>query len=503
MTNRYTPVIILPGIGQSKVQVTDSDGNVLRDAWPLSCDVESVFNPLKGPLMKMMLFRRDAGFSDAAAKAVGSLVDDLTVFPNGMTKFRLKVVRWDYPMSEYDKEQKRYLNKMVPVKSLAEKIGEENIYFFAYNSFGDAYATADELNNYIQKVKEKTGSEKVDLMPVSLGGALMLAYLDKYGEKCDISRVVNVVAAIGGTNLMSDIFELNFNFSNPAELIKKMGKITEESFGDIIGMLPEGVLEATVEKSAEAILQRIGVNSTLIWGTAPRDRYIVLKQKYLLDGEHDRIAADADKLHRIHVDLQTFVSKLKLCGVDFYNICGYGKSLFAVCGSDDISSDGLINTASASMGATCAAPGEVFPTDYEPVDPNIENAVSPDRSVDISSCVLPNKTWFFADQDHNNVAYNDVVLKLIERILSDSDFTDVNSDPAFPQFNGSRNVKKLKNELYPKFEEIDYNSLSDDLKVRYNEVLEHYNNFMAQTVVCDNSRTQLIEEDIQTLLDLI
>ena len=48
------PVIILPGIGQSRVQVIDESGNAVRDAWPISADAEKLMGPLKGPLMKMM-----------------------------------------------------------------------------------------------------------------------------------------------------------------------------------------------------------------------------------------------------------------------------------------------------------------------------------------------------------------------------------------------------------------------------------------------------------------
>lgn len=501
MSNKYTPVVIIPGIGQSKVQVVDSDGNVLRDAWPISADVESVFNPLKGPLMKMMLFRRDAGFSDAAAKVIGSLVDDLTVYPNGINKFRLKALRWSVPMSEYTDDQKRYLNRMVPADGLAEIIGEENIYFFAYNSFGGAYATADELNDFIEAVKERTGADRVNLLPVSLGGVLSIAYLDKYAEKGDIDRVVNVVAALGGTHLMSDIMDVNFDLSDPQELLKSMGKFTEESFSDMIKMVPEGVTEAVLEKSVNEIVQRIGVNSSLIWGTAPRDKYLELRQKYLLDGDHDGIRAEADKLHKIHTDMKGFVEKVQNCGIRFFNICGYGRRLFPLCASDEFSSDGIIDSASSSMGAVFAPAGETLPFDYEPFNPDVDNALSPDRCVDISACVLPDTTWFFSDQGHDAIAYNDVALKLVYRILSDNSFDSVSSDPSFPQFNGSRNIKKLKNEIYPRFEKIDYDSLDDDKKALYDEAKSHYDEFMAQTVIVDNSRTLLIEEDLKSVLD--
>ena len=46
--NRFYPVVIVPGIGQSKVVVADEKGERLRGAWPLEIDPDAV-SALKGP----------------------------------------------------------------------------------------------------------------------------------------------------------------------------------------------------------------------------------------------------------------------------------------------------------------------------------------------------------------------------------------------------------------------------------------------------------------------
>lgn len=477
------PVIILPGIGQSRVQVIDESGNAVRDAWPISADAEKLMGPLKGPLMKMMLFRRDGGFSDAAARVVASLAEDLTSYPDGSTKYPLKADRWEFPLSEYDPKQRAYLNRMVPAERLAKAVGEENVFFFAYNSFGDAYQIAGELDSYIQQVKARTGSEQVHLMAVSLGGVLLLAYLDAFGKKGDVKRVVNVVAALGGTHLASDILEANFDLSDPKQLLHAMGKSTEETFSGLLDMLPEGVAEATLEKCAEALSETIAINSTMMWGTVPRDRYVFLKQKYLLDGDHAHIAADADRLHKIHVNQKEFFQPFIDAGLEIFSLCGYGKRLFPLCGSGEVLSDGIVDTASASLGAVCAIPGEALPEGYEPQNPAEENALSPDGCVDASACLYPQRTWFFANQGHDAMGGNDAALKLISRICSDDSFTGVASDPAFPRFNGTRNVKRMEREAAPAFFAINKETLSEEKRALYDTLLARYQAWEVQTVL--------------------
>ena len=67
------------------------------------------------------------------------------------------------------------------------------LFFFAYNSFGQPYETAKALDSYIQNVKRLTGSDKVNLVPVSLGGSVATAYFDAYKERDDIHCMLNAL----------------------------------------------------------------------------------------------------------------------------------------------------------------------------------------------------------------------------------------------------------------------------------------------------------------------
>ena len=96
---------------------------------------------------------------------------------------------------------------MVPVQPLTGVAGEDHVYFFTFNAFGKPYEAAKYLNDYIQMVKEQTGHEKVNLLPISLGGTVATAYFSAYPETQDINKVVNVVAALDGSSIVSDLLK--------------------------------------------------------------------------------------------------------------------------------------------------------------------------------------------------------------------------------------------------------------------------------------------------------
>ncbi len=62
---------------------------------------------------------------------------------------------------------------------------------------------------------------------------------------------------------------------------------------------------------------------------------------------------------------------------------------------------------------------------------------------------MPDRNWFFAGQ-HHEIADNDVAVALACTLLLTDTIDNVYSDPAFPQFNGSRYVKRITRDYLPK-----------------------------------------------------
>jgi len=444
--NKHTPCVILPGIGQSKVELVNAGGEKIKMAWPLDVEGEDILEALKMPLAKMMLFRRDAGFSDKVKDIICGIADPIATLPDGSMKNTLRVVSYPRSLAECSADEKRYIYKMVPLQMLSERIGEENLFFFAYNSFGDTYEIAEELSAYIDMVKEKTGSDKVNLVPVSLGGALSTAYFQLFRHKKDIKRVMYFVAALGGSHLIADVMEKNIIPENGVSMIEMlMNREAAEKAGGFLKMLPDGVFEATVSKVLDGINETVLGNSMSMWGIIPPERYPALANRYLSDEKHKALREKADRFYEFRLHFPETVRELEAEGVEFFAICGYGLQLLALAGSDKMSSDGIIHISSTSMGAKSAPLGETLgESDREGRHCNEEAHchISPDKTIDASYGLWPEATWYFASQRHDDTAYNDKALGIAARVLSDDSFKNIYSDPEFPQFGVAHDNRK-------------------------------------------------------------
>lgn len=426
--NGYTPSIILPGIGQSKVEMTDKNGNKVKMAWPLDVNGEELLGKLKAPMMKMMLFRKDGGFSDKVADVIREAIDPIAVNFDGTMKNPIRVVSYPHSLAQCTEAERGYIYRMVPMQRLSAIIGEENLYFFAYNSFGQPYETAEELDRYIQNVKAETGSDKVNLVPVSLGGALSTAYFDAYGYKNDVKRVMYFVAALEGSRLIGDILAGDIDTSSILPVVELLGSAkAAETLGGLLKMLPDGVEQNIVNKAFAALLETTIVNCPSMWSIIPPDMYPALAEKYLSDKKHSVVREKADRYYKAQSNIRALLTERMNNGTEFFAVAGYDLPLVPIVNDKTLCSDTIINTSSCTLGATTAPLGGRL----ENTDPAY---TSPDGMIDASTGFLPDRTWYFKGQQHDATAYNDTALEIAKRVLSDDGFTDIRSDPALPQF---------------------------------------------------------------------
>ncbi len=430
------PVIIVPGVGRSKLVLCDADGNTIKNAWPFELDTKAILDELKGSLMKLMLFRKDAGFSDRIADIVREVAEPLALNPDGTKKNNIKVVEFRKPVSECTDEEKSFIYKTATVDMFGEKLSEENLFYFAYDFLGDISDIAASLDSFISFVKEKTGSEKVDLLVISTAGAVFKAYLKDYSIKSDISKVVCAAATLDGASLVADIYENKLNLDNPMSLLSSLGG-KAASLGQMAGMIPADVINNIISKSLDVIRTLILDNCTALWALVPSART-----------ENALSAVNVNDVLREKVrELATFDFASYLAENEVYSIGGCGKNLPPVVASCDIDCDGLIDTSSVTYG------------------------------------VSSDKVWLYRNQAHDSILYNDSAMSLILKIFCDEDVSE------YPRENGSRNVKKLKNELIPKIE-------TNEQAKPY---IEEYRNMLGAVVVTGDSEVKELENKIESM----
>ncbi len=468
------PTIIIPGISQSISYLADENGDpaVNANGDELSGGlliIDSAQLPgvlagtVAGPLVTSLLMQADMGLSDAVYETVTQLFSIQASGKDGKAKENLKTITYEYPISQMSQDDRDYFYRMIPMKSVVDEIGgEDNLYFYTFPLISDPFISAAKLDSYIQMVKEQTGKDKVNIVTISLGGTILTAYLELYKNTNypDINKVLNVVSCLDGTDVMGDFYMRNFNIEDEFFFQEFLPMVMTEmngyaTLGHIINIalkiFPRSVIENILTAAVDGILDTLMLNCPQFWAMIPKDRYDDVIEKYSFiktDPEYSRLYATIEHFQQARLNLKDNLVKLNKQGALVHNVCGYNLDyssqdycFFAAMKSSlTTNSDAIIDIDSTSLGATYAKAGEVLSEEYIATrDPKY---ISPDGSLDISTCLFPDNVWFFQGQ-HHEVGRNDVVIKLIAKLASNQINSTADMPDKFPQFNGNRNTRNI------------------------------------------------------------
>lgn len=530
-TDDYYPLVIVPGINHSPVYwydenndpVLDSNGNAISGTLLMidsSNIVEIAIKTLLLPMVKMLLFQKDCGFSSAAAKFADQLLSIQKTNSDGSTVNNLQVKHYNYPLSQFDENatdgeyDRDWFYRMLPLQSYTKVAGEDKVYLYTFNLVGDVMDAAKGLDEFIQQVKEQTGYDKVNLLNVSLGGTVFTAYMDNYVEKNDIHDIVNVVAALDGTNIIGDFYKRDWNLSDEDVYMNYIPYVMAEDGNEAMGYLinialrimPKSVLYSTLTSVYDVLFENLLHNASQLWALIPSSYYPELAERYLTGSEHAKVRKSTDAFYHAQLNLKNNIKKAIAQGSHVNNICGYGLysgaveyNFFSIAGSAyDVNGDGIIPIESTSMGATSVKAGSKFADDYtQAVIPegSIDgySYISPERSVDASTCVLPDNTWFFGGQ-HHEAGKDDVVLKLAATLFF-NDEMNVHTDPEnWPQFNGTRNTKALTRSWFEIAENFDTSTVSQEDAQNLKTTYDNCKTMMERTNIDTQGDAAIIEQ---------
>lgn len=461
------PTIILPGINHSKYYVADENGNVMTDKKGnaredslllinqdnLVMDIISLIPNLFASL----IFQQDAGLSEKVRKLADNVFKYMASDKNGVPVNNLVTYEYHYPLSDMSASDKDWFYMMLPIEPICEVVGEENIYIYTFPLIGDPMESAKGLEAYIDEVLSETGAEKVNLTAVSLGGTVLTAYLDSAKNTDKVNKILNFVACLDGTDIISDFmrrYDKGFNLEDENLYKEFFPLILEELAGssDIgyfiniaLRILPRHLLDAVLTAAYSSIYENIITACPQFWAMVPKADYEEIAGELLSGEESAQLKAKTDRFQTARVNLENNFRSVAAKGTDVYSIGGYGLTytdgeycFFGIVNSTKTANgDGIIPVSSALLGTTFAPKGQTLSEEY------LANAkyISPEKDVDASTAVFPERTWYFSGQ-HHEIGRNDVALRLAGCIISGK-INDVNSTELFPQFNGARNTRSL------------------------------------------------------------
>ncbi len=466
----HCPLIVLPGINHSPTYLYDENDKPVMDSKGEKQIGGTLLILNTDDLLKKILPK--ALFSLLATIATQhNILLDKVAYEAAATAFsiqkcndegnyvnNLKTQRWNYPLSQMTEDEVNWVYRMVPMQRIVDIIGADHTYFYTFNLVGDPMQSAKELDEYIDMVKRQTGHDKVDLLPVSLGGTILTAYLDAYGHK-DINSIVGVVACLNGTDIVADLMARDFNISDEYLHHEYIPTILKESNGRgtlgylincILHILPQAGFNALLTGAMSGLLDTMVLNCPQMWAMVPSYRYDALASRYL--SAKPVLKAKTDRFQQARLNLKQNVLDAVADGVKVNFISGsglaFGEEMYTffsiMSSSGKVNSDGIINLSSTALGTAGTVGGATIAKQaHDNPDYPGYSYLSPDGTIDISTAVLPDNTWVFLKQYHE-VGNNDVVLNLAKALLL-GEIENVHSNPAkYPQYNYFCNTKTLR-----------------------------------------------------------
>ncbi len=336
-------------------------------------------------------------------------------------------------------------------------------YCFAYDWRLSPYDHVDRLHEYVLQVLATTGQEQVSMYARCMGGSLLMAYLEKYGHLGLVKNVLFCDVLSNEATVISKAFSGQIEFD--AKLIEKYAGQLDfcGQTGDGVGFAFSEVLyeivfrtmdffnqinvtdkaldgvEELYEKLYKALmpslLHAFGMATQVNYWTEvnEKDMNAALDLVYGEEGSELRTkyAGLIEKVqyYREHIssDLDGFYKSLDENGIDYAFIGKYGFMNAPFTADADLLSDSLVSLTHATYGATTAPVGKTLSEDYIALRESEGKGkyISPDKQVDLSTCVAPDRTWILKN------AHHDVIDCLYPVIFTFLNGTDENVDTVY------------------------------------------------------------------------
>ena len=429
------------------------------NAWPLVLNAgtdqeKQVFAPdtqailklvgqIAGPVARFAVTKDYDKLGDDILPAVYALFEPLACNPDGGSRYAVTTTVYPESMANYPEfvNEEGYLtNEPALVRAAAQKIGADHVYYFNYDWRLDPMEHAKELRAYVERAKQETGHDKVNLVGSSMGGTIIASYLAQYGSG-DIDNFTMLSSAFTGTTIVGDLFTGKIEFHKEA-LIRILKEVAgQQAVNVLLDALDQaGIIDVLLpvldelvahlkDRVYDEVFQDTFVTMPGIWDLIALEDYEDAKA-YLLDPEED--AQLIARIDAYHYGVQEKLPELfraameqgtKINIVSHYNLQGV-----PLTPSYREHNDNVIDTKYTSGYATCALLDETLPEGYQQKNTNCRDAshhhISGDRMIDASTCLLPEQTWFLKDLKHVGYIYDTQVMEFILWLcLSDSQRT--------------------------------------------------------------------------------
>lgn len=474
-----TPVVMVHGMGAFGLYKNPNTSNEQKLA---DFDISSLMG--NGGLLRQLLGVATGDNVDpqeilASLKDFMSPYQDIVCDENGNSPDNIGIASyWEDSLANHrDWLECKDANEPAIYRQVCDKVGANNVYAFNYDWRLDACDNADKLNEFINKVKAKTGKSKVTLVGGSEGTVVASAYIDRYKNKNDIEKLVLINGAFCGVGVANafkqdlyidkDVlieyvnqfcFTYNGNDIN-TEMLLFLVNFFPGVFNNLSNYLNNVIKDKNVLNSVyNDVLKPLG-NIPILWEFIPYDSFYSAVNKMSEIGFLDKNSGLYDKIvryHNVQGRVESNLKALKNKGVEIAIIANYGTPGIPITSGYKDQTDILIDTKYASGGATVA--------DYGKKLNSTGKYVSDDKIIDASTCILPDNTWFVKGIQHMNFWYDTQANKFLADLITTDKHLSVGSvkkEFGYNQFIGTDNDQNIISVLNCGTDSLNSNDYND------------------------------------------
>ncbi len=399
--------------------------------WPPS--TESILSAVKSvipSLLEVSLTKDWDKFTDAVIPAANSILAPACLNKSGEVDNNTGII-FEYPTEE------------------EVKAGDE--FSFHYDWRLSPLEIAKELNDFIEYICRVSGSEKVCLRAHSYGGVITLSYIELFGRNRVSGVVLDSTAIFGetytgellngqivlSTDAITSFLEFAFSGSDYECLLNAVIDLLEKAgVLDFVLDFADEMVAGIRDRAIPEVVMPLFCCWPTIWAMCP-DEYLQSAYHYVFDEVCGSNKSDYSKLiekleafdKTVRADKVSLLTETeKECRFGVFS--AYGYSSIPITPSWYSLGDGVIDTKYTSFGATTATYNATLDKDY--LAGRDEKYISPDKVIDASTCLFPEKTWFIHSMKHSGG--RKALSELMNAILFGDEEVTVDTYEAFPRF---------------------------------------------------------------------
>lgn len=363
--------------------------------------------------------------------------------------------------------------------------------YYSYDWRQDMRTLADGLHDFIEYVLDATGAKTVDLIGYSMGACVLSAYLAVYGTEY-LDAISFYCGAFNGSAFCGDAFKNDIDMDPDSTVAFINGFAGYDLEGEIVKTLVDLLHQKGMTDVTVAVVKRL-VRSVFastyrqalryifgrmpgFWAMMPYDDFDYVRNEFANGIVTDAFYEKVDFYHDVQAKIPALIEDAMQKGVAVSIVTKYGYPNVPLVASRNENSDAIVDLKYASIGATAADYNTTFPVDYTQAVPGDVNYLSPDRTVDASTCAFPEYTWFMKNTTHIQLGSINPTceVELFDYLFGEGRGTTVHND-VYPQFL----VKLPDASVVPLTGDTDYSAIGDyhrseSFLVRIKRIFEDY-----------------------------